>query len=87
MIESYMESFIAKDRLHVTTEKKVDKRIVFLNVFRDQLDRYGEVDNVTKKWKESLEKVSEETLIILNGDDGNEGEIEWNWNWNSPSDA
>src|SRR3989338_1985350 len=27
--------------------------VVFLNIFRDQLDRYGEVDNVLKRWAET----------------------------------
>lgn len=43
--------------------------IIFLNLFRDQLDRYGEVDSIAKKWKSSLEKVSKKTTLILNADD------------------
>ncbi|MBI2595780.1 DUF1727 domain-containing protein [Candidatus Daviesbacteria bacterium] len=45
--------------------------IVFLNVFRDQLDRYGEVDIVVKKWCEALKKIPANTQILINGDDGN----------------
>lgn len=45
------------------------KVIVFLNAFRDQLDRYGEVDTVIKKWQETLHKIDWDPLIILNGDD------------------
>ena len=43
--------------------------IVFLNVFRDQLDRYGEVDTVVKNWCETLKKLSPKTKVLLNGDD------------------
>ena len=43
--------------------------IVFLNLFRDQLDRYGEVDTITEKWKKALAKLPTETTIILNSDD------------------
>lgn len=43
--------------------------IVFLNAFRDQLDRYGEVDTVIRKWTESLEKINWEPKSIINGDD------------------
>lgn len=43
--------------------------IVFLNVFRDQLDRYGEVDAVVKKWCQTLSKMSTDTKIFINGDD------------------
>ncbi|MBI2011496.1 DUF1727 domain-containing protein [Candidatus Daviesbacteria bacterium] len=45
--------------------------IVFLNAFRDQLDRYGEVDSVVKKWKETLKDINHKALLILNKDDTN----------------
>lgn len=45
--------------------------IVFLNAFRDQLDRYGEVDTVVNKWKGSLEKISWNPKVIINGNDPN----------------
>ena len=43
--------------------------IILLNLFRDQLDRYGEVNTIAKKWQEALGKVSKQTLLITNGDD------------------
>ncbi|OGE38230.1 hypothetical protein A3B45_01065 [Candidatus Daviesbacteria bacterium RIFCSPLOWO2_01_FULL_39_12] len=45
--------------------------VVFLNVFRDQLDRYGEVDSVVKKWSETLRELPKQTLVLVNGDDVN----------------
>ena len=45
--------------------------IVFLNVFRDQLDRYGEVDSVVKNWCRSLTYISPQAQIFINGDDHN----------------
>lgn len=45
--------------------------IVFLNVFRDQLDRYGEIDTVISKWYQTLGRISHETKILINGDDHN----------------
>lgn len=45
--------------------------IVFLNAFRDQLDRYGEVDSIVKKWQQTLKKVSKNTRVLINGDDRN----------------
>lgn len=45
--------------------------IVFLNVFRDQLDRYGEVDSIVKKWAETISKLNKNTKIFINGDDQN----------------
>lgn len=43
--------------------------IVLLNLFRDQLDRYGEVNTVAKKWEEALQKVPKQALLFTNGDD------------------
>ncbi len=43
--------------------------IVLLNLFRDQLDRYGEVNTIAKKWKDALENLPKNTLLISNGDD------------------
>ena len=43
--------------------------IVFLNAFRDQLDRYGEVDSVKRKWEESLRKVDWNSHLIINEGD------------------
>lgn len=42
--------------------------LISLNLFRDQLDRYGEIDAISKKWKKTIEKFSKTTLI-LNSDD------------------
>ncbi len=50
--------------------------VVFLNVFRDQLDRYGEVDSVIKKWGETLKKLPKNTKILVNGDDENTAKLE-----------
>ncbi|MBI3384816.1 DUF1727 domain-containing protein [Candidatus Gottesmanbacteria bacterium] len=43
--------------------------VVLLNLFRDQLDRYGEVDIIARKWNEVLETLSPNTTLILNADD------------------
>ena len=43
--------------------------LVFLNLFRDQLDRYGEVNTVAEKWKDEISKLSEKTLVVANADD------------------
>lgn len=43
--------------------------IILLNLFRDQLDRYGEVHTIASRWKEALKKTSEKTYIIANADD------------------
>ena len=42
---------------------------VFTNLFRDQLDRYGEVDSVMSYWKQAVAMLSQETTLVLNADD------------------
>lgn len=43
--------------------------VIILNLFRDQLDRYGEVNTISKKWGEALKNLNKETTLILNADD------------------
>lgn len=43
--------------------------IILLNLFRDQLDRYGEINVTVEKWRDSISKLSDETLVIGNADD------------------
>lgn len=49
--------------------------VVFLNVFRDQLDRYGEVDSVVKRWCQTLTSLSKTTQVLVNGDDANTAKL------------
>ena len=44
-------------------------KILILNLFRDQLDRYGEVNTIALKWLESLKSLTDKTEIFINGDD------------------
>lgn len=43
--------------------------LICLNLFRDQLDRYGELDSIAKKWKSSIDSLGKNTTLILNADD------------------
>ena len=43
--------------------------LVCLNLFRDQLDRYGEVDAIAILWQKALEKFPFPVTLILNADD------------------
>jgi len=43
--------------------------VICLNLFRDQLDRYGEVDSIARKWIESFKDLGDKTTLILNADD------------------
>ena len=43
--------------------------ILALNLFRDQLDRYGEVDTIARRWQEAISPLPKNTTIVLNADD------------------
>jgi UDP-N-acetylmuramyl tripeptide synthase len=43
--------------------------LLFTNLFRDQLDRYGEVDSVAARWRRTLESSDPSMVVILNADD------------------
>lgn len=43
--------------------------IIILNLFRDQLDRYGEINTISKKWADALKELNQKTTLILNADD------------------
>lgn len=45
------------------------KIILFNNLFRDQLDRYGEVDKIRRVWQGSLVDLDLSTILVLNSDD------------------
>ncbi len=45
------------------------RAIVLLNLFRDQLDRYGEVDTIARLWRETLSALPTGCTLVLNADD------------------
>lgn len=53
----------------VLGEVKSPAAVILLNLFRDQLDRYGEINITAEKWKTSIAKISKKTLVIANADD------------------
>ncbi len=42
---------------------------VFHNLFRDQLDRYGEVDSIISRWRQAISQMPASTILVLNADD------------------
>src|SRR5438067_9730463 len=49
--------------------ERVRPRAVLLgNLFRDQLDRYGELEHVAERWRDALARLPETTLVA-NADD------------------
>jgi UDP-N-acetylmuramyl tripeptide synthase len=50
--------------------RRVQPRVILLNnLFRDQLDRYGELDTIARTWQKVLKELPAETTVIVNGDD------------------
>src|SRR6266581_4570002 len=49
--------------------RRVRPRAVCLgNLFRDQLDRYGELELVAERWREAVRRLPRETELLVNGD-------------------
>jgi UDP-N-acetylmuramyl tripeptide synthase len=56
--------------------RRVSPRAVSLgNLFRDQLDRYGELELVARRWREMARALPAESALVANGDDPQLGEI------------
>lgn len=60
---------VDENTLPLVVEQISPNFVVCLNIFRDQLDRYGEVDTIVKRWKRSLNKLPKTSMLILNADD------------------
>ena len=55
------------------------RAVAFTNLFRDQLDRYGEVDGVAARWREALALLPPATTLVLNADDPSVAELALDW--------
>jgi len=60
---------IDENALPIFLKETTPEYFVALNLFRDQLDRYGEVNSIIGHWKTALEKLPKTTTMILNADD------------------
>jgi lipid II isoglutaminyl synthase (glutamine-hydrolysing) len=43
--------------------------VVFTNLFRDQLDRYGEIDHIAGLWRALGRALPQDAVVVANGDD------------------
>ena len=56
--------------------RRVRPRAVLLgNLFRDQLDRYGELEHVAERWRAATAALPPDTLLVVNGDDPQVGDL------------
>jgi len=51
------------------------RAVLFGNLFRDQLDRYGELELLAERWRETVRALPPETVIVVNGDDPQVGDL------------
>jgi UDP-N-acetylmuramyl tripeptide synthase len=45
------------------------------NLFRDQLDRYGELEHIAERWRAAVRELPAETQLVVNGDDPQVGDL------------
>ena len=56
--------------------RRVRPRAVLLgNLFRDQLDRYGELELIAERWRAAVDALPPSTLVVLNADDPQVGSL------------
>jgi UDP-N-acetylmuramyl tripeptide synthase len=60
---------VDENNLPLVLQEFTPKAIIVLDLFRDQLDRYGELDSIAKKWQQAFAYLPESTHLILNADD------------------
>lgn len=60
---------VDENNLPLMLKQLTPSAIIALDLFRDQLDRYGELDSIAKKWQESFMHLPKTTQLILNADD------------------
>jgi UDP-N-acetylmuramyl tripeptide synthase len=56
--------------------RRLRPRVVCLgNLFRDQLDRYGELELVAGRWREAVSRLGDDVALVVNGDDPQVGDL------------
>jgi UDP-N-acetylmuramyl tripeptide synthase len=56
--------------------RRVRPRALLLgNLFRDQLDRYGELELVAERWRDTVSSLAGDTTLVVNGDDPQVGDL------------
>ena len=60
---------VDENNLPIVLQHIQPKIIIALNLFRDQLDRYGELDTIARKWNAAFRHLSPKTTLVLNSDD------------------
>jgi UDP-N-acetylmuramyl tripeptide synthase len=51
------------------------RAVCLVNLFRDQLDRYGELELVAERWRAAVRALDPEACVVVNGDDPQLGDL------------
>jgi UDP-N-acetylmuramyl tripeptide synthase len=51
------------------------RAVCLANLFRDQLDRYGELELIAERWRGAIGRLDDSTAVVANGDDPPIGEL------------
>jgi UDP-N-acetylmuramyl tripeptide synthase len=51
------------------------RSVCFGNLFRDQLDRYGELEQVAERWRRAVSELPAATVVVANADDPQVGSL------------
>ncbi len=56
--------------------RRVRPRAILLgNLFRDQLDRYGELEHIAERWRGCVDELPDSTTLVVNADDPQVGNL------------
>jgi lipid II isoglutaminyl synthase (glutamine-hydrolysing) len=56
--------------------RRIRPRAVCLgNLFRDQLDRYGELERIAERWREAVRELPDGSRLVVNADDPQVGDL------------
>jgi lipid II isoglutaminyl synthase (glutamine-hydrolysing) len=56
-------------------ERVRPRAICLANLFRDQLDRYGELELIAERWRTAVDRLEPGVALIVNGDDPQVGDL------------
>jgi lipid II isoglutaminyl synthase (glutamine-hydrolysing) len=51
------------------------RALCLANLFRDQLDRYGELEHVAERWRGAVQQLAAEAALVVNADDPQVGDL------------
>ncbi len=69
-VEADMGLFEVDEAAFPQAQAEIKPKLILINnLFRDQLDRYGEIDTIRKRWVETIKTLTPGTTLVLNADD------------------